>query len=47
MCYQIFNIIPYVTQMKNGKSATKGMCPACGIKMFGIGQDCIINLINL
>ena len=24
--------------MKNGKSATQGLCPACGTKMFRIGK---------
>jgi transposase-like protein len=24
--------------MKNGKSATKGVCPSCGTKMFRIGK---------
>ena len=24
--------------MKNGKSATQGVCPSCGTKMFRIGK---------
>jgi hypothetical protein len=24
--------------MKNGKSATQGVCPVCGTKMFRIGK---------
>jgi hypothetical protein len=27
-----------VIKMKNGKSATQGVCPACGTKMFRIGK---------
>lgn len=26
------------TTMKNGKPATKGVCPNCGTKMFKIGK---------
>ena len=25
--------------MKNGKSATQGICPVCGTKMFRIGKS--------
>ncbi len=25
--------------MKNGKSATQGVCPMCGTKMFRIGKS--------
>lgn len=25
-------------KMKNGKPATKGVCPVCGTKMFKIGK---------
>ncbi|MDO8682501.1 MAG: DUF5679 domain-containing protein [Armatimonadota bacterium] len=28
---------PEKTTMKNGKPATKGICPTCGTKMFKIG----------
>jgi hypothetical protein len=26
-------------KMKNGKPATKGVCPTCGTKMFRIGKS--------
>lgn len=26
-------------EMKNGKSATQGVCPVCGTKMFRIGKS--------
>jgi Zn finger protein HypA/HybF involved in hydrogenase expression len=28
---------PTKTTMKNGRKATKGICPKCGTKMFRIG----------
>jgi hypothetical protein len=29
---------PKAITMKNGKPATQGTCPSCGIKMFRIGK---------
>jgi len=29
---------PKSITMKNGKPATQGICPTCGIKMFRIGK---------
>lgn len=29
---------PEQIAMKNGKPATKGVCPSCGTKMFRIGK---------
>lgn len=29
---------PESTVMKNGRPATKGICPECGTKMFKIGK---------
>lgn len=29
---------PKPVTMKNGKSATQGVCPTCGTKMFRIGK---------
>ena len=29
---------PEESVMKNGKPATKGVCPTCGTKMFRIGK---------
>jgi hypothetical protein len=29
---------PQSITMKNGKPATKGICPVCGTKMFRIGK---------
>jgi hypothetical protein len=26
--------------MRNGKPATRGICPVCGTKMFKIGKAC-------
>ena len=31
---------PEQITMKNGKPATKGICPVCGTKMFKIGKVC-------
>jgi len=28
---------PVAVTMKNGKSATKGICPKCGTKLYRIG----------
>lgn len=28
---------PKAVTMKNGRAATQGVCPVCGIKMFRIG----------
>jgi predicted RNA-binding Zn-ribbon protein involved in translation (DUF1610 family) len=28
---------PVATKLKNGRKATKGVCPKCGTKMFRIG----------
>jgi NAD-dependent SIR2 family protein deacetylase len=30
---------PQVIKMKNGRPATKGVCPVCGTKMFRIGKS--------
>ena len=30
---------PESTVMKNGRPATKGICPECGTKMFKIGKS--------
>jgi Zn finger protein HypA/HybF involved in hydrogenase expression len=30
---------PRSVKMKNGKSATQGVCPTCGTKMFRIGKS--------
>jgi hypothetical protein len=30
---------PKAVKMKNGKPATKGVCPTCGTKMFRIGKS--------
>ncbi|MHC4459732.1 MAG: DUF5679 domain-containing protein [Planctomycetota bacterium] len=30
---------PKSITMKNGKPATKGVCPTCGTKMFRIGKS--------
>jgi Zn finger protein HypA/HybF involved in hydrogenase expression len=30
---------PQSITMKNGKPATKGVCPTCGTKMFRIGKS--------
>ncbi|MFO8101618.1 MAG: DUF5679 domain-containing protein [Dehalococcoidia bacterium] len=29
---------PQSVKMKNGKPATKGVCPVCGTKVFRIGK---------
>lgn len=29
---------PQKVTLKNGRPATKGMCPTCGTKLFRIGQ---------
>jgi hypothetical protein len=31
---------PKAITMRNGKPATQGTCPSCGIKMFRIGKSC-------
>jgi hypothetical protein len=31
---------PEQITMKNGRPATKGICPICGTKMFKIGKAC-------
>jgi hypothetical protein len=30
---------PERTTLKNGKPATKGVCPGCGMKVFRIGKS--------
>ena len=30
---------PKAVTMKNGRPATRGICPACGTKMFRIGKS--------
>jgi Zn finger protein HypA/HybF involved in hydrogenase expression len=30
---------PQQVTMKNGKPATKGICPVCGTKMYRIGKS--------
>ena len=30
---------PQVITMRNGKPATQGICPVCGVKMFRIGGN--------
>ena len=33
----LLNVNPEKITMKNGKPATKGVCPKCGTKVFRIG----------